>query len=245
MKKFSSIMVILVLMTFVFAINAGNTMALGIQKEAVMARSGEYIQNYDEILKELSAEIKPKTQQAMDDDFFELEGSMGIMEVSKYGNPDKLGYAIQDINADGISELIIGEIEVKNDNACFGSKVYAVYTQADGKIYCALEGYDRNRYDILNDGTFFNLGSEGATHTIFGAYVLNPSAKEIVCADFYFSYEKDETCQEIFYYHNTTGAFDKAVSEIISETSFDKMLNTYNGQIKQMQFTPLREFKSM
>lgn len=176
--------------------------------------------------------------------FFQIEGSIGIYEVCKYGNREKLGYTIQDINADGIAELIVGEIAETKDNASFGSKVYAVYTHVDGKIYCALEGDDRNSYEILNNGMFFNLGSEGATHTIFGSYALHSGAKETVCADFYFSYEKDETCQEILYYHNTTGDFDRTVSEIISEDSFDKTLNTYNERIKQIKFTPLKALPS-
>lgn len=239
MKNLSCILVMLLFMVFAFAVNADNSMAMGMQKEAIKDRGGEDIQNYETILKELSsipskeALNDPKTY---DEDFFQIEGSIGIYEVCKYGNREKLGYTIQDINADGIAELIVGEIAETKDNASFGSKVYAVYTHFDGKIYCALERYARNSYEILNNGMFFDLGSEGATHTIFGSYALYSGAKV--------SYEKDETCQEILYYHNTTGDFDRTVSEIISEDSFDKTLNTYNERIKQIQFTPLKALSS-
>lgn len=180
-----------------------------------------------------------------------IEGAMGIIEAIKYPAPDessertsaallqKFGYTIQDINADGTRELIISEIKERKDHSCFGSKIYAVYKQTQDRVYCILEGTARNRFNILNDGTFFNFGSAGAANTIFGSYALYPTKKELSCENFYFSCEKDETFQEISCYHNTSGEFDKKVSKVITEKAFDAALNEYEKRIKQIQLVPL------
>lgn len=73
MKNLSCILVMLLFMVFAFAVNADNSMAMGMQKEAIKDRGGEDIQNYETILKELSsipskeALNDPKTY---DEDFF-------------------------------------------------------------------------------------------------------------------------------------------------------------------------------
>lgn len=232
MKKNSYIAVLLAVLMFAFTANAGQGDTF--PKDPVKDRSGKDIQNYETILQEVDTILDHLAAE----DEFELEGTMGIWEVTKYGDPSSIGYAKKDINADGSPELIIAEIKEIKDNVCFGSTVYAVYTQVDGKIYCALEGYNRNSYQIINNDTFFNLGSAGATHTIFGTYALYPHKKEIVCEDYYFTSEKDETDLTILYYHNSSGVFDTAVSERMKEDIFDKTLNYFLGQIKQIELVP-------
>lgn len=233
-----------------FPANASTAMKT---KQAVKAQNGEYVQNYETILKELCTIIEvisSSDPESMPEEEPYIEGAAGIIEAIKYPVPDevagtvaklphKIGYSIQDINADGIAELVVGEIKEKKGNSYLGSKIYAVYTQIDGKIYRLLEGHARNSFEILNDHTFFNLGSEGAGHTLFGSYILLPKNKTVTCEDFYFTYEKDETFQEILYYHNTSGIYDRAVSEVIAQDVYEKALNEYYKNSKQIQLVPL------
>lgn len=235
-------------MAFLFPAHADT--ASDTQKDAVKALNGEYVQNYETVLKELCTlidMISTPDPNAMPEEEPYIEGAMGILEKIKYPNPNdppaepfqKIGYTIRDINADGIAELIIGEISEKIENSWFGSKIYAVYKLMDGKIYCLLEGTVRNSFELLSDGTFFNFGSEGAAHAIFGSYALYPKKAALECEDFYFNYEKDETFQEILYYHNTSGIYDKAVSDVIAENEYEKALNEYYKNSKQIQLFPL------
>lgn len=245
----SSITVLIISILFTFTANA-----TPMENEAVKAQNGEYVQDYKTILKEVCniidtlATVSPDT---MPEEEPYIEGAMGIIETIKYPAPDevsertpaallqKFGYTIQDINADGTRELIIGEINERKAHSCFGSKIYAVYKQTNDKVYCILEGTNRNCFDILNDGTFFNFGSAGAANTIFGSYALYPVKKILSCENFYFSAENNETFQEISYYHNTSGEFDKAVSQVISEKEFDTARNEYEKRIKPIQLIPL------
>lgn len=195
-------------MFFTFSANADN-----MDTEAVKTQNGEYIQNYETILKELCGiiDIFSSTARAdMPEEAPCIDGAAGIIENVKYPAPEeasartpaellqKFGYTIRDINADGMPELIIGKIQERKNHSCFGSKIYAVYKQIQDRIYCILEGTNRNSFDILDNGTFFNLGSEGAAYTIFGSYAPYPTKKTLTCENFYFSHENDETFQVLF-----------------------------------------------
>lgn len=245
----SSITALIISILFTFTANANPT-----ENKAVKTQNGGYVQDYKTILKELFNIIDifvSVPPDAMPEKEPCIEGAAGIIEKIKYPAPDevsertsaallqKFGYTIQDINADGTRELIIGEIKERKDYFCFGSKIYAVYKQTQDRVYCILEGTNRNRFDILNDGTFFNFGSAGAANTIFGNYALYPTKKTLSCENFYFSCENYETFQEISCYHNTSGEFDKAVSKVISEKAFDTARKEYEKRIKQIQLVPL------
>ena len=171
-----------------------------------------------------------------------MECLVGVLESCKTENPaetfTRIGYAVQDINADGAPELVIGEIEERKGVACFGHTLYAVYTQSRSKIYCVVEGWARNSFQLLNDGSFFNQGSAGAMYSIFGRYILPPHKNTATCSDFYFTHEKDETLQ-MAYYYNTSGQFDKAVSRQIAEAAYYTALAAYGGRVQRLRLIPL------
>lgn len=108
-------------MFFTFSANADN-----MDTEAVKTQNGEYIQNYETILKELCGiiDIFSSTARAdMPEEDPCIDGAAGIIENVKYPAPEeasartpaellqKFGYTIRDINADGMPELIIGKIQ--------------------------------------------------------------------------------------------------------------------------------------
>lgn len=48
-----------------------------------------------------------------------------------------------------------------------------MYTLHDDKPVLLIEGWARNRYYLLNDGTIYNEGSSGAAYTSFGIYRIS------------------------------------------------------------------------
>ncbi len=179
----------------------------------------------------------------------ELGGGAGVLEAVRYLDDgsalDRVGYAIEDLSGDGIPELVIGAVMETEGDTGTGSDIYAVYACPDGTAQCTFEGWARNRFFSMADGGFFNLGSAGAAYTIFGAYDLSPDGTELVCRDYYFTYEKDENFSEIGFYHNTDAVWDPAASEelIISEDDFWALEEDLESQVRPMTFTPFSAYQ--
>lgn len=195
-------------------------------------------QVYAELLEHVSAQLSKG-------DFDSGEGETGIWEAVQGRSPGEglalVGYAIRDISGDGIPELVIGGIA---DSACYGSEIYAVYTAVNGVPVLTLEGWSRNRCRYLGDGEFLSQGSGGAMYTMLGTYTLSPDGRTLLCGDFYFTFEKDESFTEIGYYHNTSGAWDKAVSEEldISPEAFWAIAEALEEQIQPIELIPFSRY---
>ena len=158
---------------------------------------------------------------------------MGLMEKLMYEGKEALqmtiGYAIMDINGDEIPELLIGETVYNGFDGSESSTIYMGYSIVDGELVNFLDGYARSSYQWLGDDSFYYFGSNGAMSSMFGSCHLSADGKELEWDDFYFS---DEANGEIFFYHNTTGEFDKEKSDWLnlSEEEFWKIMDTYTLQ---------------
>jgi hypothetical protein len=88
---------------------------------------------------------------------------------------DKIGYTYYDINADGIDELIIGEIA---DGAWKGV-IYDIYTMVDRKPKHVISGGSRNRYFVCDDTFICNEYSSGANESGVRVYILVENSTEL------------------------------------------------------------------
>ena len=86
----------------------------------------------------------------------------------------KTGFAILDLNGDGISELLLGWIDAPAQNMSEGY-VFAVYTMIDEQIVLAVEGWERNIYYIGADLYIYNRGSNSAFSSIATKNVFSPT----------------------------------------------------------------------
>lgn len=139
------------------------------------------------------------------------DGETGLLEAC-YGGTG-VGYAIEDLNADGVPELILGPAD--------GSSIYALYTGSGSEPVLLLEGWARNYWQYLGGGRFYVSGSGGVTYNMVGTFVLPRDGRELVCEDFYFTYELDESFEEFGVFHNTEGLWDTSVSELTDMTYDD------------------------
>lgn len=152
-----------------------------------------------------------KPQQDWPDGFTGIEEAWMALDTETL--LQSIGYAIQDVNGDGIPELMICEIQPGEDGAAQGRFLYAMYTCVDGKPMITFDGWSRKSYRLLPDGTIFMRGSGGAAYSILGLYQLRADNTGLDCIDYYFTWEKDESLQEYAVYHNTTEDYDKALSQ--------------------------------
>ena len=139
------------------------------------------------------------------------DGETGLLEAC-YGGTG-VGYAIEDLNADGVPELILGPAD--------GSSIYALYTGSGSEPVLLLEGWARNYWQYLGGGRFYVFGAGGVSYNMVGTFVLPRDGRELVCEDFYFTYELDESFEEFGVFHNTEGLWDTSVSEQLDMTYDD------------------------
>ena len=139
------------------------------------------------------------------------DGETGLLEAC-YGGTG-VGYAIEDLNADGVPELILGPAD--------GSSIYALYTGSGSEPVLLLEGWARNYWQYLGGGRFYVFGAGGVSYNMVGTFVLPRDGRELVCEDFYFTYELDEIFEEFGVFHNTEGLWDTSVSEQLDMTYDD------------------------
>lgn len=173
-----------------------------------------------------------------------LEGSDGVSEAlwAIGENPlDHIGYSIMDISGDGIPELLVGAM----DDSHSGKEIYAVYTCQNDTPICTLSGWSRSAYTSMGDGRFLYQGSGGAIYSIFGTYTISPDGTSLICEDYYFTCEKDETFSEIGFYHNTSGEWDKDASEELNlpEEEFWKIQNDLAEQTENVPMTPFSAYE--
>ncbi len=149
------------------------------------------------------------------------EGYTGIREMMIYEEPevllDEIGYLMKDLSGDGQPELLIGTpVEVSEDTV---SNIFALYTVKDGAVQLVTEGWARSAWFLLQDGTFYNTGSNGAAYAVIGDYAISADGSKLEAKDFYFTYEKTAgNFDDIGVYHNTTGVYDKAQAELMDIT---------------------------
>lgn len=91
-------------------------------------------------------------------------------------NPlDKIGYTYYDINADGIEELLIGEIAQGN----WKGVIYDIYTMVDRKPQHVVSGGARDRYYVCDESFVCNEYSSGALESGIRIFNLVENTTEL------------------------------------------------------------------
>lgn len=143
------------------------------------------------------------------------EGTVGIVE-SIFGrsvseNLNSIGYAKIDIDNNGVEELIIAD----------AGRILATYTVSNDKPVLVFEGWNRNRYYILDNGTIFNSGSGGAAYGVFGYYRVSENGTELEPIDIYFSDYCDDEMTQICWYHKIADNYSKKDNECLGPENKD------------------------
>ena len=89
-----------------------------------------------------------------------MEAGLNYMAAdSVFDNPtDDIGYAVADLDGDGVSELVIGAIK---EDPFFGKLIFSLYTMRDGVPLLLFDSTERCRYYYAGGRNFANLGSAG------------------------------------------------------------------------------------
>ena len=110
-----------------------------------------------------------------------------------------VGYTIQDINEDGIQELMIIKVSDRGQTLYFGDSILALYTIVNNEAHFLAGGWERNKYFLLNDGRIYNEGSSGADDSSFETYrfIENSGVLEQIESKDSKSDDYEQQCEEL------------------------------------------------
>lgn len=89
---------------------------------------------------------------------------------------ETLGYLLRDLDGDGVDELIFGE----NADWEWNGIVYDIYTLRDGQLVHVLDGWERSRYYLCENGCIAHEGSSGAFEGSYSYYQYQDGALTLV-----------------------------------------------------------------
>ena len=175
------------------------------------------------------------------------EGFIGVKE-STLGRTneealDSLGFTVEDLNGDGIDELVIGSLE-SDEYVNYANQIYALYTCVDNKPVLVFEGWARNRHYFISPDTYYYEGSSGAMYSIFGSAKLATGDTELSDYDYYFTHDDPTGLSDILFYHNNTGVFDPNGSTLLDTSDEDFWVNRSNfiDQLINYDLAPLTQY---
>jgi len=153
--------------------------------------------------------------------------ALGFKEVPQEPKEGALGYAVIDINGDGIPELLLME---KDSWANPGEPaINALYTLQKREPVLIGQYWSRSRGHLGKDGRLFTVGSGSAESVYLDSYELKPGAAELTHMTEYYT---DVGKSGKPYWVMKTGGTE----ESLSETQFNTLLGLYEKPEYLMRF---------
>ena len=162
----------------------------------------------------------------------------GVMEMM--GNPSAIGYSLQDIDMNGVDELIIAADEPDTYPV---PRILAIYTVENGNAVQLADGWYRNRYFLLEDGRLVNEGSGGAAYSVISLQKINNAGTGLDTIEHYFTepiMDANGVSTGVAWYFNTTGDSDIANSvQITDEAEIANMHGRFDAERVTYELHPL------
>ena len=155
-------------------------------------------------------------------------------------NVSEMGYICIDVDGNGVSELLIGEVE---SEGAYVGMFYDMYTIVDNKAVQIVTSGERDRYYLCTDYQIANEGSSSAAESSSSYYFLKDGKtlelKEAVIYDGYYAGAYDEIDNEVKpWFYSTTG-FEESDYNQISEEKAWEIMDSY--EFMDIEFTPFEE----
>lgn len=136
---------------------------------------------------------------------------------------ETLGYLIKDIDGNGVDELIFGANTDGWDKGSWDGVIYDIYTIDNGEVFHVLDGWERNRYYLCENGCIANEGSSSAFESSYNYYTYSGNKLNLVESVLYDS-SKDEKNP---WFYSTEVEPDIKNAEPISSDKATEIMNKY------------------
>ena len=149
-----------------------------------------------------------------------------------YNLTDKIGYTYYDVNADGIEELLIGEIA----DGDWKGVIYDIYTMVNREPKHVVSGGSRNRYYVCDDAFVCNEYSSGALESGVRVYNLVENSTELF-PQVSFKYDGYQNPKKPWFL-----SYSDEKWENVSEEKFKERKKVFE-KYERFDFIPLNKFK--
>lgn len=187
-------------------------------KEGAMTGDGREGHGYYEELIAVAGECAIKNNGEKPEGY-DFSGMLYMVKDWDYGT---LGYLIKDIDGNGTDELIFGG-NAEGSTTWYDGIIYDVYTISDGELVHVLDGWERNRYFLCENGVIANEGSGSAFDGTHAYFTLKGTELHLIEAVIW---HQDQWENDIYYY-TTESDEDTEKAEIISKEQSDAIKAKY------------------
>lgn len=136
---------------------------------------------------------------------------------------ETLGYLIKDIDGNGVDELIFGANTDGWDNGGWDGIIYNIYTIVNGEVFRVLDGWERNRYYLCENGCIANESSSSAFESSYSYYTYSGTELNLVESVLYYSWQDEEHP----WFYSTEDDPDIKNAEPISQDQTTEIMNKY------------------
>ncbi len=145
-----------------------------------------------------------------------------------------LGYLIKDIDGNGTDELIFGG-NADESTAWYDGIIYDIYTISDGELIHVLDGWERNRYFLCENGIIANEEIGSAFDSTNSYFTFQGAELQLIESVIW---NEDPWGNDIYYY-TTESEYDTENAEIISKEQADATKGKY--VFEQIAFIPFEK----
>lgn len=194
----------------------------------------EYLESYSEIIDDYYVALNEKWEPAA-----LSNASLSILLPYSYKGDtlSNVGYALMDIDSNGIPELLIGAIA---GDSFVDKMIFAMYTLSDDKASLVFNGSERNRYYLCSDNSIANEGSAGAANSSYSIYNLDSDGKSLKVIETVFSDLNSEN--NVSWYLTTNEDLDSSNATSITEDEAIAKRESYENKYIQVKFTPFESW---
>ena len=186
---------------------------------------------YEELIADARECIEGKVKESEDYDFSYMIYRYGAY----YGASMGLGYLIEDLDKDGTEELVFGENS--DPDSAYDSVIYDLYTIDDGKLVHVLEGGERCRYYLCENGMIAHEGADSAAEGVNAYYTFEGSELHLVEALLYNGWNHADN--PWFYSTQTDSCYDTEHAEPVNAEQAQTIMEKY--VYEHLMFIPFVE----
>ena len=208
---------------------------LGNNVEIKGVNGSKYFKNQGMKGKDLYSNILKKHQTAINEkwDSTKLEEENMSYMYNVLNDKNKIGFAYYDVNADGIDELLIGEIA----EGAWKGVIYDIYTMVNRSPKHVISGGTRNRYYVCDDSFICNEYSSGAMESGVRVYNLVENSTELF-PQVNFKYDGYKHSDSPYYI-----SYSDEKWENVSERAYNERKKVFE-KYERFDFIPLNKFSA-